>query len=176
MEMSTARFGRLTGEQLTETQRQLVAAHFDDEPLPAVSGSVIRHERLFDVWVPLMQFLKDGALIPPADRELVILRTAAQCGCTYSVGRHRRSAAGAGMATEDVDRVLQGPDADGWSDWQRTLLRAVDELCDRHRLSDDRWDALMQRYDDATMLELLFLVGHYQLLAGVINSLAYPAD
>jgi hypothetical protein len=32
----------------------------------------------------------------------------------------------------------------------------------------------MERYDEPMMLELLFLIGHYQLLAGVINTLAYP--
>src|SRR5262249_14799269 len=156
--------GRLAGEQLSERQRQLVVAHFDDQPLPAVSGSVIRHEELFDAWVPLMQFLKDGGLLPHADRELVILRTAAHCDCSYSIGRHRRTAVAAGMSTDDIDRVVQGPDAEGWSEWQRTLLRAVDDLCDRHRISDERWDALMEHYDEPMMLELLFLIGHYQLL------------
>ena len=169
--MMSQRFGPLSRDKLNESQRRLVAAHFGSQPLPAVSATVLRDEPLFDAWVPLMQFLKDGGVLPEADRELLILRTAVRCNCAYPVDRHRRRAIEAGMSTEELDRIVSGPDAVGWSPWQQTLLRAVDDLCEHHRVSDALWDQLRVRYDEPMTLEFLFVVGHYQLLAGVINSL-----
>jgi len=70
--------------------------------------------------------------------------------------------------------LVVGADAPGWSEWETTLLRTVDDLCDDHRVSDARWAALAERYDEAQLLETVFTVGHYQLLAGVINTLDMP--
>lgn len=51
------------------------------------------------------------------------------------------------------------------------MLRAVDELHDDHRLSDETSSRLAGHFDEAQLIELMMLWGHYALLAGVLNSL-----
>ena len=50
-------------------------------------------------------------------------------------------------------------------------MHASDELHTDRRLSDTIWARLRTRYDDARMIELRMLVGHYEMLAMTLNSL-----
>ena len=50
------------------------------------------------------------------------------------------------------------------SSFHCVLLRAADELVTDHRVSDDTWAALAERYDDQQMIELTLLVGNYVMV------------
>jgi AhpD family alkylhydroperoxidase len=169
------RFGSLGEDEWTDRQRNLVAVHYGTGAPAAVSGAILRHDELFARWVPLIQFFTQNGCLPPADRELLILRTAARRNCTYQTTRHKRHALVAGLSHAEIERVPAGPDAAGWDAWQRTLLRVVDELCDTSRVSDERWRELRARYDDKSIIECIALVGQYQMLAGLTNSLDFTA-
>ena len=58
-----------------------------------------------------------------------------------------------------------------WTPLERTLLTAVDEMIDDHAVGDATWAGLAASFGPAEMLELLFLVGGYLCLAGVLNSI-----
>jgi alkylhydroperoxidase family enzyme len=170
--MTTERFGSLSPDDWSERQRQLADVHSGGSPA-AVSSAILRHEELFDRWMPFLQYLMQHGRLPAPDRELLILRTAANCNCTYQQERHVRHATTAGLSAEEIARVPLGPGAPEWDAWQRTLLQAADDLCDHARISDDRWRQLAARYDDAQIIECLAVVGHYQMLGGLTNSLDF---
>jgi alkylhydroperoxidase family enzyme len=138
--------------------------------------TLARHPELFRRWAQFGGYLLVRGELPPADRELMILRTAVRCRCSYEWGQHVRIASRLGIERDAIDRVLRGPDAPGWSEHQAALLRAVDELHDGARLSDVTWDALRARYDDAQMIELLMLIGQYHMVAFALNSLGVELD
>jgi alkylhydroperoxidase family enzyme len=56
------------------------------------------------------------------------------------------------------------------------LLTAVDELHSDGDLSDVTWARLAQQYDKRRLIELVFLVGHYELLATFIGTLRIQRD
>ena len=76
-----------------------------------------------------------------------------------------------GLSEADVRRILDGPDVPGWTAWDRTLLRAVDELHADALVSDETWAQLAQRYDQRQLMEAIFTVGQYNLVAMWVNSL-----
>jgi alkylhydroperoxidase family enzyme len=131
--------------------------------------TLARHPGLFRKWLPFGGKLLAGGKLPARDRELAILRTAWRCGSDYEFGQHRTIGMHAGLSAEEVDRAAE-PTADGWSAQDATLLRATDELVADHELAEATWTELAERYDTMQLIELAMLVGHYAMLAGVLNS------
>ena len=81
-----------------------------------------------------------------------------------------------GIDREAIDRVLEGPEAAGWSAHDALLLRAVDELHDSSTLADDTWSALAERYDERQLIELTILVGQYHMVAFALNALGVQLE
>jgi alkylhydroperoxidase family enzyme len=143
---------------------------------PRLFTTLGHNPRLFRRWLPFSGALLYGGELARTDRELVILRTAWRCGSWYEWAQHVELARRAGLAGADVERVAAGPEAPGWRDRQRLLLEAVDELHDRRVVTDATWAALAGMLDERQLIELCFLVGHYEMLAMTLNSLGVEPE
>jgi alkylhydroperoxidase family enzyme len=138
--------------------------------------TLARHPKLLKRWSAFGGTLLAGGTLPARERELVILRTGANCRSDYEWGQHVRIGKQAGVSDDEIKRVFEGPDADGWDDRDRTLLRAADELHTDSRISDETWAALASRYDDKQLIELLMVVGQYHLVSFTLNSLGVERE
>jgi 4-carboxymuconolactone decarboxylase len=135
-----------------------------------------RHPDFFKAWLPFGGFLLTAGRLPGRDRELLILRTAVNCRSSYEWGQHVRISLDGGIEHEAIDRVLVGPDAEGWSEHEVALLRAADELHGDCRISDGTWEALAKTFDTEQLMEATIVVGHYTMLAGALNSFGVEMD
>jgi len=72
--------------------------------------------------------------------------------------------------------VAQGPDAPGWTPDEAALLGAADELYEDACLSERSWQALSQRFSEAQMMDVVFTVGAYAMLAMALNSFGVRLD
>ena len=70
-----------------------------------------------------------------------------------------------------IERITLGAAAPGWEDFDRAILAAVEELHQSGVIGDDTWSVLAQRYDDKQLIELPMLIGAYQMIAYVQNTL-----
>ena len=104
---------------------------------PGVFLTLGRHRRLFWGWLLFAGALMPGGRLPRRETELVILRVGMLTGNDYELTQHRRLGRRAGLTATEIDRVAEGPDAEGWSPRERLLLRATDELHRDRDLSDD---------------------------------------
>jgi 4-carboxymuconolactone decarboxylase len=138
--------------------------------------TLARHEGLFRAWLPFGGFLLGRGVLPARERELLILRTGFNCSSDYEWGQHVRIAEQLGIAREEIRRVADGPDGDGWSASDATLLRAADELHGQSKISDATWTALADDYDQRALLEIAMLVGHYHMVAFALNSAGVELD
>ncbi len=139
-----------------------------DEPLNVMT-TLAHNPRLYKAWQHFAGTLFTGD-VDPRDRELIILRAAWRAGSAYEWGQHAGIARDAGLTPAEIRRVTGGADMAGWSPADAVLLRAVDELVDEGRISDATWSALAGRFDDAKLLHVAMLAGHYVMLAGVLAS------
>jgi AhpD family alkylhydroperoxidase len=135
-----------------------------------------RHRRLFLAWAHFGGRLMPCGRLPRRDTELVILRVAHLRDCAYELEHHVHLADKADLGPADVERVLAGPTADGWTARERALLTAVDQLHHTGDVDDAAWDALAAQLDERERLELVFLAGHYELLATAIRTLRIEPD
>ena len=143
---------------------------------PHLFTTLSRHRRLYRRWLRFAAVLMPFGRLPRRDTELVILRVAVNCDCVYEWDHHVRLGRRAKLTPADVERVRQGPDAEGWTPRQRALLRAADELHESRDIGDAAWGALREHLDDTRTIELCMLVGHYEMLAMTINALGIQPD
>ena len=106
----------------------------------------------------------------------MILRVAHLRDCSYEFDHHVRLGRRAGVYEADVERVIEGPAADGWSAREHAILAVVDELHHSLDLSDSAWADLCEHLEPAQAVELCMLVGHYEMLATTISALRIQPD
>jgi alkylhydroperoxidase family enzyme len=75
-----------------------------------------------------------------------------------------------------INRIKQGPDVEGWDPFDATLVRAVDELYSQNCMTDSTWKILSERFKTNQLIEILFIVGYYNLLALTMNSLGAQVE
>jgi alkylhydroperoxidase family enzyme len=114
-------------------------------------------------------------VLPHREHELLALRVAWRCRSAFEWGEHVEYARGAGVTDEEIRRIAGPPDAPGWSDRDRVLLRAADELHAECTVTDTTWTALAAAHDVAALVELTYVVGQYTMLSMVANALGLGA-
>jgi nitroreductase/alkylhydroperoxidase family enzyme len=140
-----------------------------------IFSTLVKHKGLFRHWLPFGGKLLSGKL-PARERELLILRTGWRTRSHYEWGQHVIIAKLVGITDDEIARIKLGPDADGWSAADRTLLRAADELHDDACISDTTWAELATAYDEKQLTEIPMVVGHYHLVAFTLNSLGVQRE
>jgi 4-carboxymuconolactone decarboxylase len=160
--------------QRTQEQRELLVGIWGEDA-PNLFSTVARHPALFRAWMPFCMQLLTQSVFPPRDRELLIIRTASLCGSAYELEHHLRFGADVGLSDRDL-AALTGGGSHDWSQRERLLVAAADELHARHTISDATWHGLSALLTTEQLVELPMLVGHYILLAGTLRSLGVPLE
>ena len=171
--LQTPRVAPLGKEERTPEQQTLLASRPDFNVYKTLAHDV----DLYNRWSPLGRFVLDGSSLPPREREIVMLRMGWLCQSEYEWAQHARIAkAQAGLSNQDVHRIAEGPAAAGWSDFERTLLRMVDELRYDTMISDATWNALRAKYSVQQVIEALYTAAQYQLVSMALNTLGVQLD
>lgn len=135
-----------------------------------------RQRKLFRGWLRFAGRLMPGGTLPRRETELVILRVAHLRSCRYEFDHHVRLGRRAGVTAADVEAVVVGPEAPRWSPRERAILVAVDQLHHDGDVDDEAWTALTRHLDPPRAIELVLLVGHYEMLATAITTLRIEPD
>jgi alkylhydroperoxidase family enzyme len=107
------------------------------------------------------------------DREIVIDRTCARCGCEYEWGVHVAFfAERVGLSPHQLASLATGSGEDDcWTDERdRLLIGAVDALHDDADIGDQLWAQLRAEFTDANLLDVLFLCGWYHAISFVARA------
>lgn len=124
---------------------------------------------MFWGWLHFAGRLMPRGTLPRVDTELVILRVAAVRGSDYEFNHHRLLGTRAGLVEADIERVRLGPEAMGWNPRQSLLLRVTDALLE-HR-EDALWQELRDAEGERACIELIMLIGHYDMIATTLGTL-----
>jgi alkylhydroperoxidase family enzyme len=139
-------------------------------------GLQAHHPPLTGAYHHLIGHLLYTSTITARQRELLVLRVAALRASTYLWEQHAESAGDAGISGPEVERVRSGPEADGWSTSEAALLRAADELVRSARVADATWATLASALDTQQLMDVVFTVGAYDLLAMALRTFEVELD
>jgi len=110
------------------------------------------------------------------DREMVTVRIAWLRRGEYEWAQHVRMAKSVGMTQEEIDAIMAGPDSPVWGARDTALLRSVDEIAANQYVSDETWKRLAEDFDRKQLMDLVFTIGAYDLLAVAFNTFGLQLD
>ena len=148
-------------------------------PPPQIFLTVARHAELFKEMVDSGLLgptgLADRKRLAPALREAVILRTCTAARCDYEFNLHEQTISRhMGLSEAQIVDLRQAtPDAALWTPELLTVLKLVDGLVKRLDVDDTTWADLRRHFDEAALIEITQLVGHYTGVA-MLAALARP--
>jgi alkylhydroperoxidase family enzyme len=139
-------------------------------------GTLARHPALTAAFNTFNGYILFASTLTPRQRELLVLRVATLRGSAYEWEQHRVLAGDVGLDPVEVERIAVGPDASGWSPFESAMLRAVDELIRDGEIADPTWQLLAAEFDDQQLMDLVFTVGAYEILALAFRSFRIELD
>jgi alkylhydroperoxidase family enzyme len=146
---------------------------------PAIFRAVARNEPLFlhlvDSGLLGPTGMLDRRALPPALRELLILRTcvAARNGYEWHLHVDTISQRMGLTPAQIADTRSEKPSAALWSEAERAAMRLADALVARLDVDDALYAEVRKHFDDAQLIEMTQLVGLYTGVAMLV-ALARP--
>lgn len=166
-----------TRERLESTVRRVAGleGRAPARPLPILTV-IARHPTLLGPFLEFTATLATRGVLSRRHSELLALRAAWNCRSAFEWGHHVHYARAAGVSEDEIARVAQRETAAEWTQSERTLLAAADELHAHQRISDATWAALAPGFDEAQRIEIPFIVGQYTMLSMVAEALGVPVE
>jgi 4-carboxymuconolactone decarboxylase len=150
-----------TRPELAALEKQIMGARGRISPLYTV---LLNSPELAAGWEQLFTVIRQKTSVPPALRELVILRIAVLNGADYEFEAHVPHALAAGMTQESIDR-LRGDDLTRFSAVENLVLRYTDAMTRDLRVPDALYAELDKAFDAKTLVELTATVAGYNMVS-----------
>jgi alkylhydroperoxidase family enzyme len=141
-----------------------------------ILGTLAQHVELATAYHTFNGHVLFATSLSLRQRELLVLRVAAVRDAEYEWAQHAVLADDVGITEDEVARIREGADADGWSTVDAALLRAVDELVADACIADETWATLAEDLDTHQLMDLVFTVGAYDLMAMAMRSFGVELD
>ena len=128
------------------------------------------HPKLAELFSQLNIHILTTNTLPVKLRQIAIMRTAWICKATYMWSSHLNTSVLCGLEPDMFRPIQVGADDPYFTAFERTVIRATDELVQDRKVGDANWRALMLEWSNQQMLDFLFTVGVYVTTAGVMRS------
>ncbi len=109
--------------------------------------------------------LRFGTTLSARLRELAVLTVAVSLRCDYEWFVHERLARAAGFTDEELETMSSGGEPVSFSSDERLARAVVLDLANAHDLAEETLERARAVFGDVALVELVNLVGYYQLLA-----------
>lgn len=176
MRLQTPRIQPLHEDNWTEDQHYIFRGQEMRGEVQNIFRTLANHEKLAKRWLVFGNHILAKSTLPARDREIVILRIGWLCQSAYEWSQHVHIARHVDMTDEEIGRIKEGAEAEGWTDHERLLIKATDELKQDAFISDDTWKGLKQTYSDQQMMDLVFTCGQYNMVSMALNSFGVQLD
>lgn len=138
--------------------------------------TLANHPDLMRRWTVFANHVLSKSTLPARERELVILRIGWLCQSEYEFGQHTRIGLDCGLSMDEITAITRDIADGDWSDADRDLLQATDELHDDAYITDETWARLASRWNEQQLMDIVFAIGQYNLVSMVLNTLGVQLD
>ena len=170
------RFRPLTWEELTPPQKKMV-----DDVLAGARGSLggpynvfLRSPEMGNLAQKFGEFVRFKSSVPRKLNEMAILMTASWWSSQFEWTAHKPAAAMAGLNAEVIDAIQQGRRPARMQADEATVYDFCSELRERRRVSDSTFKAATMLLGEQGVVDLLGVIGYYDLVAMTLNVDRYP--
>ena len=176
MRLTKPRIAPIDTEQATPEVREMLDKARVGDSTANIFATLAHHPDLMRRWLRFGNHILFKNSLPAREREMVILRIGWLCRAGYEWGQHVAIARRDGMTDDEIQAIAKGPDDPHWSEADRALLRATDELHADAFISDATWASLAASLSDHQLLDLVFTVGQYNMVSMVLNTFGVQLD
>ncbi|MFI5053617.1 MAG: carboxymuconolactone decarboxylase family protein [Acidimicrobiia bacterium] len=172
------RFGALPLDAMSPEQRAVADAVLAG-PRGASTGlrgpfeALLHSPDLADAAQRMGEHVRFRSSIPRPLNEMAIIMTARHWSTQFEWHVHRQMAIDAGLDPAVADAIArdQHPalDADATAVYEFAV-----QLLERGRVTDEAWDAVVQRWGRRGAIDLIGAVGYYSLISFILNVDRYP--
>lgn len=167
-------------EELTEEMRSFLARWTGGVFQGAASNPVLltfaHHPKLADLFSQFNIHLLSTNTLSVKQRQIAIMRTAWICKANYMWSSHLNTSLSCGLEPDMFGPLQVGADDPYFTDFERVVIRATEELVNDKKVSAANWEKLMAEWTNQQMLDFLFTVGAYVTTAGVMRSTGVQRD
>jgi alkylhydroperoxidase family enzyme len=139
-------------------------------------GTLAHHPQLAHAFHSFNGHILTTTTLTPRQRELLVLRVGHVRGAEYEWKQHVVVGRQAGLSDDEIACIADGPDAERWAPIDAAMLRAVDELLADAMVSDETWAVLAASLDTQQLMDVVFTVGAYDVLAMAFRSFRIEVD
>ena len=143
---------------------------------PAIFTTLGRTKGLFTGWLHFAGRLMPFGSLQRRESEMVILTVATERECEYEREHHRLLGKRAGLTPAEIEGILAGGEVPTLSPRERVLRESARHLVRTKDLDDEQWATLRRMTSEREAIELLLLVGHYDMLATTLMTLRLEPD
>lgn len=142
----------------------------DDTHVHNLVCTQLQHPELMKFYFPFLRFLLYTGSLEPRYRELAILRVAWLRQAEYEWTQHVLIGRELGITDDEIRQVTNKPDLSYWDPTEAAVIQAVDELIASACISDETWSRLQPRLGVKKLIELIHVIGNYELIAMFMKS------
>jgi alkylhydroperoxidase family enzyme len=178
MRLSSPRIRPIAPEQWNGEVKEALAPIGSSGAMPPLNifQTLANHPKLAKRWMVFANHILGKNTLPPREREILILRIGWLCRAEYEWAQHVVIGKREGLSDDEIARIGIGADAPGWSELERALLRATDELWNDAMVTDGTWKQLASHLNSQQLMDVVFTVGQYNLVSMALNSFGVQLD
>lgn len=114
--------------------------------------------------------------VPLRPRELIVMRVAWLLKSEYEWHNHVGYCLNLGMTLDEIAAIKDGAGAACWTEEDKAILTAVDELLAENDLSDATWAELGKFFNRQQIMDVVFTIGHYVMTSWAISAMRMPME
>ena len=150
-----------TKPELAALEARIRGARGRISPLYSV---LLNSPELASGWEQLFTAIRQKTSVPPALRELVILRVAVLNGADYEFEAHVPHARAAGTSDENIERLRRG-EVEGFSPVEKLVLQYTDAMTRDLVVPEALYPQLDRHFDAKTLVELTATIAGYNMVS-----------
>lgn len=124
----------------------------------------------FPAYSALAQAIFAKLDVPPLERELVVLFVAVLQDCEYEWAQHAQIAAAMGIPDAQIDAIRAGDfKSSVFNEREKALFEFTQQTVQNVRVDDAAYAAVAAIYSHRQIIELLYTIGSYMMLARIME-------
>jgi 4-carboxymuconolactone decarboxylase len=122
----------------------------------------------------LGDYFRAGGVLPQGDAELAILATVREAGARYAWNRHEPRARELGTRPAAIEILRAQSALDGLTARERLVVEIARAVLRTRALPEDLFARGLAELGEQQLVELVALVGYYNLIGVILNSFEVP--
>lgn len=172
------RFAPLTWDTMTPAQKT-VTEHLLDGPRRGLGGPfnvLLRSPEMGDQAQEFGASMRFLTSIPAKLREMAIILTARHWTSHFEWQAHRQAAVQAGLAEPIIQAIAAGRRPANLDADETVVYNFVTELLETKQVNDTTFAAAKQKFGERGVVDIIGLLGWYQMVSMLLNVDRYPLE